>query len=106
MANVASGPSPAGLADTLPAVHDSVHLPLPLHKSGQPSGWRNGEDEEGRNVRRWGRGGAMQRGARPQGAQLGQPQRGSVPGAGGVGKQGDACGCKPLAGPQMQDAPQ
>ena len=23
-----------------------MHLPLPLHKSGQPSGWRNGEDEE------------------------------------------------------------
>lgn len=23
-----------------------MHLPLPLHKSGQPSGWRNGENEK------------------------------------------------------------
>lgn len=25
----------------------SVHLPLPLHRSGQPSAWRDGEDEKG-----------------------------------------------------------
>lgn len=48
----------------------------------------------------------MQRGCKATGRPLGQPQRGApVPGAGGVGEAGDACGCKPLAGAQMQTLP-
>lgn len=54
---------------------------------------------------RWGRGGAMQRGSQATGRPLGQPQRGPGPGSGGVGEAGDACGCKTLAGAQMQTLP-
>lgn len=48
----------------------------------------------------------MQRGCKATGRPLGQPQRG-VPylARGGVGEAGDACGCKPLAGAQMQTLP-
>ena len=54
-----------------------------------------------RNVRpRWGRGGAMQRGSR-WASRRGAP----VPGSAGVGEAGDACGCKTLAGAQMQTLP-
>lgn len=83
-----------------------MHLPLPLHKSGQPSGWRNGEDEEEEREAALGPRGSHAKGVQGHRAAAGPAAEGGpVPGAGGVGEAGDACGCKPLAGAQMQTLP-
>lgn len=51
-----------------------MHLPLPLHKSGQPSGWRNGEDEKEGHEATLGQQGSHAKGNKVTGQLLGQPQ--------------------------------
>lgn len=55
-----------------------MHLPLPLHRSGQPSGWRNGEDEKEGREAALGQQGSHAKGEQGHRQPLGQSQSGAV----------------------------
>lgn len=84
----------------------SVHLPLPLHKSGQPSGWRNGENEKEGHEAALGKQGSHAEGEQACRAATGPAsQWGPYLLSKESGEAGHACRCKKELGHRCRGIP-